>query len=274
MPSFFPIFIPLVAILALAPADLGAGSRFVQEPQLEACRLFNETLHALFDGRLDGRAARERFRALWVALKVDDVPPPRAGRWQWMFPLPGHNSSDFGESYQPDGFRFLDGPKARGFPFLRIYLRDRNRDALDDRTQRAAPVVSATEGVVVAADKFWKEEAPCPWGNYVMVLDQQTHHFFIYGHLARLRVGPGQLVDKGEVLGWLGRTGRDVAAKRLGTHLRFQVHSWDDGLFYPVYPGRALRVAGQVVWPIPEREVRPALKLPKDLPSDAILDFR
>jgi hypothetical protein len=65
-----------------------------------------------------------------------------------------------------------------------------------------------------------------------------------------------------------------VAAKRLGTHLRFQVHSWDDGLFYPVYPGRALRVAGQVVWPIPEREVRPALKLPKDLPSDAILDFR
>lgn len=265
------VLVFVVAFTGLA-AGLQAGSRFAQEPQLEACRVFNEALHALLEGRIDGRAARDSFKSLWNVLKVDDLPPPRAGRWQWTFPLPGHDAGAFGESYQPDGFRFLDGPAAQGHPYLRIYLRDKDRDGKDDRTQAAAPVVSATEGVVVSSEKFWKEGHPSPWGNHVVVLDQQLKLFFVYGNMGRLRVGPGQLVEKGEVLGWLGRSGRDIAAKRLGTQLRFQVHSFDDGLFYPVYPGRALRVAGQVQWPIPEREVRPKIKPPKDLPADASLD--
>lgn len=263
-----------VLFLLLLSSPLPAGSRYVQEPQLEACRLFNEATHALMEGRLEGRNARERYKALWLAIKVDDLPPPKEGRWQWMFPLPGHDASAFGDSYQPDGFRFLDGPGAQGHPYLRIYLRDRDRDALDDRTKQPAAVVSATQGVVVAAEKFWKPEGdPNPWGNYVLVLDQQLKLFFLYGNLDKIRVSPGQLVEKGEVLGWLGRTGKDVAAKRLGTQLRFQVHSFDEGLFYPVYPGRALRVAGQVDWPIPEREVRPRIRPPKTLPPDASLDL-
>ena len=34
------------------------------------------------------------------------------------------------------------------------------------------------KGVVVAGEKFWKEGHPCPWGNYVMVFDQQLKLFF------------------------------------------------------------------------------------------------
>lgn len=249
--------------LAGLTAPLRAGSRYVQEPQLEACRLWNETVHALQEGKVDGKAARERFRLLWQTIKVDDLPSPKEKHWQWMFPLAGHDAGFFGESYNPEGYRFLDGPKAQGSPFLRIYLRDRDRDGRDDRNKQLAPIVSATDGVVVAAEKFWKEGELDPWGNYILVLDQQDKMFFLYGGLSKTRVSPGQLVEKGEVLGWLGRTGKDVAAKRLGTQLRFQVHTFDDGLFYPVYPGRALRVAGQVAWPIPEREVRPRIKPPK-----------
>jgi murein DD-endopeptidase MepM/ murein hydrolase activator NlpD len=258
--------------VCLSPG-LGAASRFVQEPQLESCRLFNEALRGLLEGRLDGRAARERFRGLWPALRVADAPAPRAGRWQWVFPLPGHDAHAFGESYQADGFRFLDGPKALGHPYLRIYLRDRDRDGKDDRTQAPAPVVSATQGVVVSSQKHWQDGDAEPWGNYVLVLDPEAQHFFLYANLERLRVSPGQRVEKGEVLGWLGRTGPGIKAKRLGTQLRFQVHSFDDGLFYPVYPGRALRVAAHVEWPIPEREVRPRPKPSKDLPPDAFLNL-
>jgi len=258
----------LLALVGL-PVPLRAGSRYVQEPQLEACRLWNETVHALQDGKVDGKVARERFKALWQTIEVDDLPSPKEKHWQWMFPLAGYDTGFFGESYSPDNYRFLDGPRAQGYPFLRLYLRDRDRDALDDRNKLPAPVVSATDGVVVAAEKFWKEGVPDPWGNYILVLDQQDKMFFLYGHLAKLRVSPGQLVVKGEVLGWLGRTGKDVGPKRLGTHLRFQVNTFDDGLFYPVYPGRALRVAGQVTWPIPEGEVRPRIKPPKILIQEA-----
>jgi murein DD-endopeptidase MepM/ murein hydrolase activator NlpD len=127
-------------------------------------------------------------------------------------------------------------------------------------------VVSASDGVVVAAEKFWKQGDPCPWGDYVMVLDQQDRLFFLYGDLGSIRVSPGQLVLKGEVVGWLGRTGRDVQSERLGTQLRFEVHTFDDGLFYPVYPGRALRVAGHTEWPIPDGIVRPRFKPPKTPP--------
>ena len=74
------------------------------------------------------------------------------------------------------------------------------------------------------------------------------------------------MVDKGEVLGWLGRTGKDLSTRRLGTQLRFEVHAFDGGLFFPIYPGRALRTAGQVVWPLKDGEVRARLKPPKTTP--------
>ena len=250
----------------LFPRAAGAGSQYVQEPQLEACSQWNEAVHQLESGRLDGRAARERFQALWQTIKKDDLPSPKENHWQWMFPLPGYDADCYGESYDVDAYRFLDGPKARGYPALRLYIRDAGRTGLEDRTRKPQPVVSASDGAVVAAEKFWKEGDPCPWGDYVMVLDQQDKLFFLYGDLGHIRASPGQLVLKGEVIGWLGRTGKDVQDKRLGTQLRFEVHTFDDGLFYPVYPGRALRVAGHTEWPIPEGTVRPHYKPPKFTP--------
>jgi murein DD-endopeptidase MepM/ murein hydrolase activator NlpD len=185
-----------------------------------------------------------------------------------MFPLPGYDASAFAESYWVDEYRYLDGAKAKGFPGLRIYLRDRGRLGLDERTKKPAPVVSATDGVVVAAEKFWKDADASSLGDFITVLDQQDKLLFTYAHLGHIRVSPGQLVVKGEVLGWVGRTGRNVVDRHLGTHLALQVHTFDDGLFYPVYPGRALRVAGQVAWPVPEGEIRPRIKPPK--PSQAL----
>jgi murein DD-endopeptidase MepM/ murein hydrolase activator NlpD len=259
-------FLFALLLLPLAPQAV-AATRFVQEPQGEACRLWEEAEQALMSGQLDGHAAQERFKALWPQVVVDDLPSPKEGHWQWMFPLPGHDATAYGDSYSPDNYRYLDGPRALGFPALRIYLRDIDRDGNDDRTRKPAPVVSASDGVVVSAWKFWKEGDLNPYGNYVLVLNQQDKMFYYYGHLGKLRVSMGQLVDKGEVLGTLGRSGKDIAARRLGTHLRFEVHTFDGGLFYPVYPGRALRIAGQVEWPMKDGEVRPRIKPPKLTPT-------
>ncbi len=218
-------------------------------------------------GKLDGHAAQARFKALWPQVVVDDLPSPKEGHWQWMFPLPGHDASAYGESYNPDDYRYLDGPKAQGFPGLRLYIRDPSRSGLDERTKKPVTVVSASDGVVVSAWKFWKEGDLNPYGNYVLVLNQQDKMLFYYANLAKLRVSDGQLVDKGELLGWLGRTGKGVKERHLGTQLRFEVHTFDDGLFYPVYPGRALRVAGQAEWPMKDGEVHPRLKPPKVTPG-------
>ena len=252
-----------VLVLFTLARPSAAATRFVQEPQAEACRLWEETEHALMSGKLDGRAAQARFKTLWPQVVVDDLPSPKEGHWQWMFPLPGHDASAYGESYNVDNYRYLDGPKAQGYPGLRIYLRDQDRDGLDDRNKKPAPVVSASDGVVLSSWKFWKEGDRDAMGNYVLVLNQQDKMLFYYAHLGRLRVSVGQLVDKGELLGWLGRTGQTVVDHHLGTHLRFEVHTFDGGLFYPVYPGRALRTAAQAEWPMKEGEVHPRIKPPK-----------
>jgi len=47
-----------LALAALAFASpLGAASQYVQEPQLEACRLWNEATHALISHCMAARAA-------------------------------------------------------------------------------------------------------------------------------------------------------------------------------------------------------------------------
>ena len=257
----------LVFSLIALPQSGHAATRFVQEPQTEACRLWDEAEHGLMNGTLDEKAAAKRFRELWPKVVVDDLPSPKEGHWQWMFPLPGYDATCYGESYNPDGYRYLDGPKAAGFPALRLYIRDLDRDGLDDRTKKPAPVVSAVDGVVVSTQKFWKEGDPGLYGNYVLLLSQQDKMLFYYGNLSKLRVSVGQLVDKGELLGWVGRTGCKIASRRLGTQLRFEVHTFDGGLFYPVYPGRALRVAAHAEWPMKDGEVHPRLKPPKVTPG-------
>ena len=236
----------------LSPSLRGA-TRYAQEPQLQACLDWEKTEQALMDGAMSDKEARAKFIELWPLVAIDDMPSPKEGLWQWVFPLPGYGEGDYSaQSYVVNDFRFLDGPRQEGMPGFRIYARDLKRAGLDDRNRKPIPVVSATEGVVVSARKFWKEGDPNPFGVYVCVLSQDEKHFFYYMYMSKLRVSTGQLVAKGEVLGWLGRSGHEVASKRLGTQLRFQVHSFDAGLFYPVYPGRALRVAEALPWPLPD----------------------
>jgi murein DD-endopeptidase MepM/ murein hydrolase activator NlpD len=241
----------------------GAATRFVQEPQLEGCLQWEGVEQGLLDGKIEGKEARKRFKELWSQVTIDDLPPAKEGLWQWDFPVPGYGEDSYSaQIYSAEKFKYLDGPKFQGHPGVNIYIHDRERKGLDERSGKPAPVVSCTDGVVVSARKFWSDTDPNPLGVYVVILCQDEKRLFYYCNLSKLRVSLGELVDKGQVIGYVGRTGADTVRKNLGTHLRFQVFSFDDGLFYPVFPCRALREAKQLPWPLPEPEYR---KLPKHL---------
>lgn len=84
------------------------------------------------------------------------------------------------------------------------------------------PVHATADGVVGRADWF------SGYGLYVQLEhggDLETR----YGHMSRLNVAAGQLVHKGDVIGYIGATGRTT-----GPHLHYEV-----------------RVAGLAVNPIP-----------------------
>jgi murein DD-endopeptidase MepM/ murein hydrolase activator NlpD len=243
----------LLILLLCAAAALPGASVYAPEPQLEAVRLWGELEHKVRDGAVTAKEARAEFRRLWPLVRLDEVPAPRPGRWQWVFPVPGSGFRDTAKkSYRGAGYSYYDGPQRRAHPAIDIFVRDRDHDGLDDRNKKPIAVVSCMDGVVVSTQPFWKPEDSNPDGVYACILDQEDGRFFIYARLSKLKVSVGQLVQKGQVIGWVGRSGRDVVKTNMRTHLHLQVHDFADGRFYTLNPLHSLRVARQLTWPLPE----------------------
>ena len=74
------------------------------------------------------------------------------------------------------------------------------------------PIFAAAGGVVVAA------ELEAAFGNAVEI-DHGQGTSTLYAHMSRLNVKAGDLVRKGQMIGYVGTTGRST-----GPHLHFEVH--------------------------------------------------
>jgi murein DD-endopeptidase MepM/ murein hydrolase activator NlpD len=98
----------------------------------------------------------------------------------------------------------------------------RAHKGIDLASPTGTPVYAPADGMVGKAEWF------SSYGLYIQVEhggDLQTR----YGHLSRLNVAAGQFVKKGDLIGYVGSTGRST-----GSHLHYEV-----------------RVAGQAVNPLP-----------------------
>lgn len=84
--------------------------------------------------------------------------------------------------------------------------------AIDIANRSAGSIVAADGGVVIAAG--WDASG---YGNRIMI-DHGNGYITLYGHLSVLQVSAGQRVNRGDVLGQMGSTGRST-----GTHLHFEV---------------------------------------------------
>ena len=112
----------------------------------------------------------------------------------------------------------------------------RNHQGIDLSAPTGTPVYATADGIVSRANWF------SSYGLFISVEhggEMQTR----YAHLSRLAVGEGQRVRKGEVIGYVGSTGRST-----GPHLHYEV-----------------RVGGSSVNPVPymvESQAREAVALP------------
>jgi murein DD-endopeptidase MepM/ murein hydrolase activator NlpD len=84
--------------------------------------------------------------------------------------------------------------------------------AIDIANRAGGPILGADAGVVVASG--WDASG---YGNRVIV-DHGNGYHTLYGHLSVIQVQAGQRVNRGDVLGQMGSTGRST-----GTHLHFEV---------------------------------------------------
>jgi hypothetical protein len=105
--------------------------------------------------------------------------------------------------------------------------------AIDLFADEGTPVVSATRGLVVAAENGWEPEA---WfstssvrgGNCVIVFDPDASRFLRYAHMAQTFPRAGAFVEAGEKIGLVGHTGFNANRPGHGRHLHFEINEFSD----------------------------------------------
>jgi murein DD-endopeptidase MepM/ murein hydrolase activator NlpD len=118
-----------------------------------------------------------------------------------------------------EGARMSSGYGMRDHPILR---KRKNHNGIDLAVARGTPVYATADGHVAKA-KYWGS-----YGNYVQIEHGGDLHTR-FAHLSSYTVSAGDEVRKGDLIGYVGSTGRST-----GPHLHYEV-----------------RVAGEAVDPRP-----------------------
>lgn len=94
---------------------------------------------------------------------------------------------------------------------------------LDFSAPQGTPIYSTADGTVTTAGSTGNG-----YGNHV-IINHGYGYETLYGHMVRVKVNNGQKVKRGEVIGWVGSTGKST-----GPHCHYEVHKNGEKLD-PVY---------------------------------------
>ena len=136
---------------------------------------------------------------LRVLIDPSSLPPGRKGFFDW--PAQGRLSQLYGRTsfaVRSDFYKFHNG--------------------IDIANTYGTPVVSAYPGKVIYigdTDKYCPRGA---YGKYVLV-DHENNLATFYTHLSLIKVGTGDRLEKGQLIGYVGRSGLTT-----GSHLHFTVY--------------------------------------------------
>lgn len=124
---------------------------------------------------------------------VDPVTPGLQSGFAPIWPLPGvglgNITGHFGDMY-------FNGP----------------HNGLDIGAAYGTPIVAAQAGEVISAEYHWS------WGNNVLIWHNETFSTRC-AHMSSIAVTPGQYVEQGQIIGYVGSTGQSF-----GNHLHFEVY--------------------------------------------------
>ena len=219
------------------PENEGPSEPSLSSPRSRPCVAFNELDKKIRDGRISRSAARTELAGLLPALKdyYYEAGGRNFGHTEWVFPVEGYTARAIGgkgRGYKAKGYDYFDGNRHKAHPSHDIFIRDRNRDQLDDTTRKPVKVLSMTGGVVVATEPSWQPDSGLRGGKYIWIYDPADNALIYYAHNRELLVSPGDIVKPGDPIAVIGRTGLNAAKPRSPTHLHITYLKVKDG--YPV----------------------------------------
>jgi peptidoglycan LD-endopeptidase LytH len=177
--------------------------------------------------------AKKQFPELFKALKDACQKYKFNQASSWRFPVQGYTIRDIGEGgFKPDirygsssikGYDFYDGNRHGGHPAYDIFISDRNRDTLDDRTQKPAMILAPVDLLILSVENDWKPDSEIRGGRYIWALDPLRDRIFYFAHLNEIHTSAGMFCRAGSIIGTVGRSGKNAMPARSPTHLHFMV---------------------------------------------------
>jgi hypothetical protein len=110
-----------------------------------------------------------------------------------------------------------------GYRIDPVYKIPKMHAGLDFTAPSGTPIYATADGKVAKA-----EFSSGGFGNHV-VIDHGFGYETLYGHMVRIKTRIGQTVKRGEVIGWVGSTGKST-----GPHCHYEVHK-NGSAVDPVY---------------------------------------
>jgi murein DD-endopeptidase MepM/ murein hydrolase activator NlpD len=100
-----------------------------------------------------------------------------------------------------------------GYRIDPVYKTTKMHAGLDFAAPQGTPIYATADGIIKLAGNMGNG-----FGNHV-VIDHAFSYETLYGHMVRVKVRAGQKIRRGEVIGWVGSTGKST-----GPHLHYEVH--------------------------------------------------
>lgn len=232
-----------MGLLVIMAGQTPAQGELCKAPQvslLDRVPAVFEQFDTLLDGVRDGTLHRSTAEAeLKRLLPLVSEQYRKAGgtAYQpsaWVFPLAGYGPKAVpgrrGKGFVVKGYDFFTGNRHGGHPAYDIFIRDRNQDELDDRTQQPVAVLSMTGGVVISVETEWNPESRLRGGKYIWLYDPVNDLLVYYAHNREVLVKAGDLVRPGDKLATVGRSGLNAAKRRSPTHLHMTVLKANQGM--------------------------------------------
>jgi murein DD-endopeptidase MepM/ murein hydrolase activator NlpD len=100
-----------------------------------------------------------------------------------------------------------------GYRIDPVYKTVKLHNGLDFSAPQGTPIYATANGVIRTASNLGTG-----YGNHV-VINHGYGYETLYGHMFRIKVKSGQKVKRGEIIGWVGNTGKST-----GPHCHYEVH--------------------------------------------------
>ena len=154
---------------------------------------------------------------------------------EWSFPMNGYTKISYrtgGKDYKDERFDYFQGGESHGHPAHDVFILDADSNVVEDSTGKKVEASAMVSGVIIAVKGDWKPGDFGRGGNYVKLFDPQSEAIFYYSHLDSVSVKVGDIVNAGDKIGYVGRTGRKAVHGK--THIHVAYYKIDEGEPEPV----------------------------------------